>query len=308
MSIALLVTDRNLTVLAQGLKQALPGVNIQCWPDITQPEEVEFAVAWQQPKNCWAKLPALKVISSLGAGCDALLSDPGLPGNVRITRIVDPGLSGQMAEYVLASILMLKCRFTAYFRQQQQASWQVLPKESRRQKVTLLGVGSIGEVVAGRLMNNGFEVSGWRRSQKTHPDYRVYYGQDQLGQALADADYVVSILPNTPATQGLINKAFFEKLKPGCFLINVGRGQAVNDGDLIDALDKQVIAGAVLDVFNQEPLPEDHAFWRHESVLLTPHISAITDQQEVIAQIAGNYKRFQQGQLLDNLVDVAKGY
>ncbi|WP_281556505.1 glyoxylate/hydroxypyruvate reductase A [Thalassomonas sp. RHCl1] len=308
MSIALLVTDRDLTVLAQGLKQALPGVNIQCWPDISQPEEVEFAVAWQQPKNCWAKLPGLKVISSLGAGCDALFSDPDLPSNVQITRIVDPGLSGQMAEYVLASILMLKCRFVAYFKQQQQANWQVLPKENRRQKVTILGVGSIGEVVAKRLMDNGFEVSGWRRSQKAHPDYRVYYGQDQLEQAVADADYVVSILPNTPATQGLIDKGFFEKLKSGCFLINVGRGQAVNDSDLIDALDKQVIAGAVLDVFNHEPLPEDHAFWRHESVILTPHISAITDQQEVIAQIAGNYKKFQQGQLLDNLVDIDKGY
>ncbi|WDE13189.1 2-hydroxyacid dehydrogenase [Thalassomonas haliotis] len=308
MSIALLVTDRDLTVLTQGLKQALPGVKIQSWPDIPHGDEVEFAVAWQQPENCWAPLPALKVISSLGAGCDALFSDPGLPENVQITRIVDPGLSEQMAEYVLASLLMLKCRLAAYFRQQQQGKWQVLPKDYRRQKVTVLGVGSIGEVVAKRLLDNGFEVCGWRRSEKKHPDYPVYFGHEQLELAVCDADYVVSILPNTPATQGVIDKTFFEKLKPGCYLINVGRGQAVNDSDLIVALDQQLIAGAVLDVFNHEPLPEDHAFWRHEAVLLTPHISAITDQQEVIAQIASNYKKFQQGLALDNLVDAAKGY
>ncbi|WDE04029.1 glyoxylate/hydroxypyruvate reductase A [Thalassomonas viridans] len=308
MSIALLVTDRDLTVLSEGLRQALPGVKIQCWPDIEHPHEVEFAVAWQQPKNCWARLPALKVVSSLGAGCDGLLSDPALPENVLITRIVDPGLSEQMAEYVLGAVLMLKCRFTAYFRQQMQSSWQMLPKENRRQKVTILGVGSIGEVVAKRLMANGFEVCGWRRSEKRHPDFNVYFGNDQLEQAVGDADYVVSILPNTPATKGVIDKTFLARLKPGCYLINVGRGQAVNDDDLLDALDNQIIAGAVLDVFNAEPLPEDHAFWQHEGVFLTPHISAITDQQEIIAQIAGNYKKFQQGLLPDNLVDATKGY
>ena len=308
MSIALLVTDRDLTVLSEGLRQALPGVKIQCWPDIGQPQEVEFAVAWQQPKNCWADLPALKVISSLGAGCDALFSDPALPENVLITRIIDPGLSEQMAEYVLGAVLMLKCRFASYFKQQMQASWQVLPKENRRQKVTILGVGNIGEVVAKRLIANGFDVCGWRRSEKKHPDFRVYYGKDQLQQAVCDTDYVVSILPDTPATRGIIDKTFLAMLKPGCYLVNVGRGQAVNDSDLIDALDRQVIAGAVLDVFNLEPLPEDHAFWQHESVFLTPHISAITDQQEVIAQIAGNYKKFQQGVLPDNLVDAGRGY
>lgn len=308
MSIALLVTDRDLSVLRRGITKKLPGIKVQAWPDITTPEQVEFAVVWQQAKNSWAQMPNIKVISSLGAGCDFIFSDPQLPQDVKVTRIVDPGLAEQMAEYVLGALLMLKCQFVTYIRQQQQNNWQVQQKIHQQQKVTILGVGKIGDVVANRLMNNGFNVTGWSRTKKEGRGYPVFFGKTQLAQAVTGADYVISILPNTPATQNLIDKTFLALLTVNCYLINVGRGQVINERDLLDALDKKVLQGAVLDVFNSEPLVKSHEYWQHKSVVLTPHISAITDQQVIIDQIVDNYNNFKSGLSLNNEVDASKGY
>ncbi len=307
MSIALLITDRDLSTLYQGLKTQLPDVDIQCWPEIKVPENVEFVVAWRQEKNAWQAFKQLKVISSLGAGCDGLLSDPDLPKNVAITRIVDAGLAEQMAEYVLGAILQIKCRFHDFFKLQQQKQWQTFER-LKGKKVTVLGIGAIGDKVARTLQANNFIVNGWAKTAKKDRHYPIFYGNSQLAEAIKEADFIVSTLPFTDETENLLNKAFFQHTAENAWLINVGRGQVVDEQDLLAALEKKQLAGAVLDVFQQEPLAPQHPFWAHDKIIITPHISAITDQRAVLSQIVTNYKNLQAGKPLINLVNIDNGY
>ncbi|MBL4910389.1 MAG: glyoxylate/hydroxypyruvate reductase A [Alteromonadaceae bacterium] len=307
MSIALIITDRDLTQLSSGLKKRLPHVDIQCWPYITAPEKVTFVVAWQPPSNIWQKFPNLKVISSLGAGCDGLLSDITLPENIIITRIVDTGLAEQMAEYVLTAILLLKRRFNDYFKQQQTEQWQTL-KKIKGKKVAILGIGEIGHKVAIILIACGYEVSGWSRSKKQHAMYETFYGKDQLAQTVKNADFVVSTLPLTIETKYLLDEVFFKSLKKSAWLINVGRGEVLKEDDLLTALANNNLQGAILDVFSAEPLASEHPFWQHDNIIITPHISAITDQITVIEQLAENYQLLKNNKPLKNRVDRQKGY
>jgi len=307
MSIALVITDRDLTTLSTGLKKQLPNVDIQCWPTIVAPEQVTFVVAWQQPKNVWQNFPNLKAISSLGAGCDGLINDVDLPENIAITRIVDHGLAEQMAEYVLGSIIAIKRRFNCYFKQQQAQLWQPLAQLCGK-KVTVLGIGEIGNKVATTLVACGYEVSGWSRSKKQHDLYSTFHGQEQLAQALKNADFVVSTLPLTTDTKYLLNLELFKLIDNPAWLINVGRGGVLHNEDLLTALTNNQLQGAVLDVFSSEPLAKEHPFWQHENIIITPHISAITDQQTVIEQIAENYLALQSNKPLINLVNCQIGY
>ncbi len=307
MSIALIITDRDLSALASGLKKYLPEVDVQCWPNITEAHRVEFAVAWQQPQNIWENFPNLQAVSSLGAGCDGLLSDTSLPKHLPITRIVDRGLAEQMAEYVLGSILLVKRRFEQYFKQQQVKKWHVLKPLSGK-NVAVLGIGAIGDHVANTLVQCGYQVKGWSRSKKEQRNYQTFFGEQQLAQAVKNADFLVSTLPLTKATERFLNKDLFALLPTTAWLINVGRGQVLHEDDLLNALINKQMQGAVLDVFSIEPLPQEHPFWQHDAIIMTPHISAITDQAAIIKQIAENYLHLKAAKTLVNIVNRENGY
>jgi len=307
MSIALLITDRHLSTLYDGLQQQLPDVDIQCWPNISEPEKVRFVVAWRQPENCWQQFPHLNVVSSLGAGCDGLLNDLCLPKNIIVTRIVDNGLADQMAEYVLGAILLVKRRFDCYLNQQKKQQWRPLTQIAGK-KVTVLGIGEIGNKVATTLVACGYQVTGWGRSKKNNPHYPTFSGKEQLPQALIDADFVVSTLPFTNQTKDLLNDDFFKLLANKTWLINVGRGQVLNEQHLLIALANKCLQGAILDVVSTEPLIKSHPFWRHPNIIITPHISAITNQQAIISQISENYLLMEAGKSLKNKVNLSKGY
>lgn len=307
MSIALLITDRNLDSLQTGLKEQLPKVPIIAWPNVNNMTDAEFIVVWKQPKDIWLQLPNAKVLCSLGAGVDGLINDPSTPSHVEVIRIVDDGLSKQMADYVLSMILIKNLQLDQYIKQQQSKCWQPQERVTRK-KVALLGVGQIGKCVAEKLLLNGFHVSGWVRATQPNVDFNVYKGIHGLADVLTDADYVVSTLPATSKTQHIIDQAIFNLMPNHACFINVGRGQTVNENDLNYALNQGQIGGAVLDVFSQEPLSKDHEFWANENVIITPHIAAITDQKQVVDQIVSNYLAFIEGRPLQNKVDVNQGY
>jgi glyoxylate/hydroxypyruvate reductase len=307
MSIALLITDRNLDSLQTGLKKQLPKVPIIAWPNVSNMTDAEFVVVWKQPTDIWLQLPNAKVLCSLGAGVDGLINDPSTPSHVEVIRIVDDGLSKQMADYVLSMILIKNLQLDQYIKQQQSKCWQPQERLSRK-KVALLGVGQIGKCVAEKLILNGFDVAGWVRSTQPIVDFKVYKGSSGLAAVLADADYVVSTLPATSETQHIIDQAILNLMPNHACFMNVGRGQTVNENDLNDALNQGQIGGAVLDVFSQEPLPEGHDFWTHDNVVITPHIAAITDQKQVVDQIVNNYSAFIEGRPLQNKVDIKQGY
>lgn len=307
MSIALVITDRNAEKLQKLLQERLPNEEIELWPNIQRPEKVTFAVMWKHPRDIWQQLPNLKVAQSLGAGVDHFTYDNEIPSHILLSRIVDQSLADQMAEYVLAVVLMRKCRLSVFTRQQSDKNWK-FQRRLQGNQVLVLGVGKIGDVVANKLIENGLDVTGWSRSEKLDKAYPCYFGKEALFEQLGDADYVINLLPDTPETTHLINQPFLTACKKESWLINVGRGNTVDENALATACREYDIAGATLDVFQQEPLPKSHRFWQIENIDITPHIAAITDQKQIIEQVALNYLAMTKSEEIANLVDKVQGY
>lgn len=306
MSLLVVVPGRDNTKLLAKLGSLLPGVKIELWHQALDCTDVEFVLAWNPPSSIWQQLPQLKAISSYGAGVDGLLSHPNLP-EVPVTRIVDPQLAVSMSEYVLHAIGFFKLRFNQYLVNKSSQFWK--PRRAKAgNKVGILGLGQLGRAVSAKLVASGFEVSGWSRSPKSISGVRCYSGDNGLTSMLGSLDYLVCLLPLTADTEGVLNKSLFEQLPSGAVLINVARGAHLNEADLIAALDNEHLAGAALDVFCVEPLPSVHDFWRYPNILLTPHVSAVTNIDTACRQIADNYLRLKSGDALLNEVDRKLGY
>ncbi|MDP4946152.1 glyoxylate/hydroxypyruvate reductase A [Alishewanella sp. SMS8] len=306
MSIALIIPDRKLDDLQQRLQQALPTTPIEIWPDIAKPEHVTFAVVWKQPTGSVASLPNLKALQSFGAGVDGILSDASLP-RLPLARIVDPALTEAMLSYLAGIEAYYRLRLDLFQQQQQQALWR--PKSPRRlSSLCVLGLGELGTATALHFKAQGYQVNGWSRRPQQLAGVHCFAGTEQLAAAVGSADLLICLLPLTAQTENLLNADFFAMLKPGAILINVARGAIVDEQALLAALDSGQLAAACLDVFRQEPLVAEHAFWRHPAIMITPHISAVTKVETVVAQIAENYQRSCQGQSLVNEVDLQQGY
>lgn len=306
MAIALIIPDRKLEDLQQRLQQALPGTPIEIWPNLTDPADITFAVLWKQPAAVVATLPGLKALQSFGAGVDGILADDTLPA-LPLARIVDPALTAAMLQYLTGIENYYRLRLDTFGAQQQQKRWQ--PKSPRKlQSLCVLGLGELGAAAALHFQQQGYQVSGWARSPKNLPGVTCYGGSAQLATALANADLVICLLPLTAQTENMLNAEVFAMMKPGAIFINVARGAIVDDQALLAALDSGQLQAACLDVFREEPLPPAHAFWAHPAILVTPHTSAVTRVETVVAQIAENYRRSQQGLPLLNQVDLTQGY
>jgi glyoxylate/hydroxypyruvate reductase len=306
MSIALIIPDRKLDDLQQRLQHALPDTLIEIWPELDDPAAVEFAVVWKQPHGCLNGLINLKAIQCFGAGVDSILTDPTLP-DLPVSRIVDPALTDAMVGYLDGIVNYYRLQLDVFSRQQQQSLWR--PKSPRKlSAVTVLGLGELGGAVAEHFHRAGYQVAGWARSGKSLRNVQCYAGDAQVQQAVTAADVVICLLPLTPATENRLNQDFFQALKPGAIFINVARGAIVDETALLAALEHGPLAAACLDVFRQEPLPGDSPLWQHPAVLITPHISAVTNVSTVVSQIANNYRRAQQGCHLLNPVDRLRGY
>jgi glyoxylate/hydroxypyruvate reductase len=240
----------------------------------------------------------LRLIQSLWAGVDKLLADVALPANVPLARMVDPAMTAAMAETALWAVLGLHRRFFDYAAQQSRAQWQQQPQHRADEvRVLVLGAGLMGGAAAARLAAQGYCVATWRAS-----------GGASLNDALRGADIVVNLLPLTPATRGLLNASAFAAMARGASLINLARGAHVVDDDLLAALDSGHLHRAVLDVFNAEPLPAGHAFWRHPQVTVLPHVAALTDERSAAEVVAGNLRALAAAAPLSHLVDRARGY
>ncbi|MCG7533815.1 glyoxylate/hydroxypyruvate reductase A [Pseudoalteromonas sp. OOF1S-7] len=306
MTLLVCVTGRDNRKLMTALRASLPGIAIREWPDAGDLAEIEFVLAWNAPESLWQQLPNLKVVQSFGAGVDGIALS-ALPADVQVCRIVDPALADDMAEYVLGHVLAHKLRLGLYYRQQQQQLWR--PKRaSGGNRVGILGLGQLGQVVATKLQRNGFEVLGWSRSEKTIPGIVQFWGRTQLSEFASHCDYLICLLPLTAQTRGILNKSLFEAMPSNGVLINVARGAHLHEADLIDALDTEQIAAATLDVFASEPLATDHAFWHHPKITMTPHVAALTSLKTAVAQIAANMQAMQRGQPLSHCIDLDLGY
>jgi glyoxylate/hydroxypyruvate reductase len=251
----------------------------------------------------------LKLIISLAAGVDHILRDPTLPGGVPILRLVDPHMTRAMSEYVALQVLRLHRQDFDYRAQQAAVEWREHgQKNAAERTVGILGFGQLGQDAGQVLKALGFDVAGWSRSAKMVPGFVTYAGAARLDALLARSEILVSLLPMTPETEGILNARLFAGLPRGAGLVNAGRGRHLVEDDLLAALDSGQISAAVLDVFREEPLPAAHPFWRHPRIIVTPHIAAETHPPTAAAIIAKVIDDFEAGLPLANVIDPQRGY
>jgi glyoxylate/hydroxypyruvate reductase A len=309
MSLLLIAPDRDMNPWAEALQAEDPNIDIEIWPDVGDKSNVQFAVSWNQPKHLLDSYPNMKAISSLGAGVDHLLDDEALPESVTICRVVAPSLVQQMKEYVLGTVINIQRNLVQYIRQKDLGRWEARSHPLAEDVgVGVMGLGELGRPVATQLAQIGYSVSGWSQSAKEMDAVTTFAGTDQLQPFLEETQILVCLLPLTSETKDILALDLFKDLKDPSWIINVARGEHLVDEDLIYALDSGIVEGAWLDVFDEEPLPDKHAFWNRENIIVTPHIASITKPSEVAEQIVENYKRTLSGLELNYVVDRQQGY
>ena len=185
---------------------------------------------------------------------------------------------------------------------------QITPRNPRDINVGVLGLGVIGGEIARSLAQFDFSVRGHARHRKTIAGVRCFAGDDELDEFLTGLDVLISILPLTDDTVGMVNRAALSRLADGAHVINIGRGAHLVDADLLALLDEGKLSGATLDVFCDEPLPENHPFWSHSEIAVTPHISGTTLPDQAVMQIVDKIKRLEQGLPITGIVDRERGY
>lgn len=310
MGIYLLITDRDTARLQQEIKKRL-GNETPVWkyPETPDPAVVDMAVVWKHPPGALANFPNLRLISSLGAGVEHLVSDPSLPTGVRLTRIVDEALTVSMRNYVVMGALNIHKRLDHYLSCQQQKLWQKPDPVERPLTIGVLGLGQLGGDIASFLAGMGFEVWGYSQMRKEIPGVQCVSPEETpLESFVEKVNLLVCLLPLTPETTGILRYELLSRMPKGSFLINAARGAHLVEGDLVRLMGEGHIQGAYLDVFREEPLPLDHPFWTLPGVLITPHSASITNQQNAAAIIAENYRRLKTERPLLYEVSASKGY
>jgi glyoxylate/hydroxypyruvate reductase A len=290
------------------LTQALQdrGVTAHLATDIA-PDLVDYIVyAPNSPVQDFRPYTRAKAVLNLWAGVESVVGNETL--TIPLARMVDPGMTAAMTEWVTGHVLRHHLGMDAHIHNPAQEWAPAPPPLACERRVLILGLGELGQSAARTLCGLGFDVHGWSRSPKTLDGITTYHGPQGLEQALEQAEIAVLLLPNTRATDDLVNAKTLGQMPKGAVIINPGRGTLINDDDLIAALDSGQIAHATLDVFRIEPLPQDHPFWSHPRVTVTPHIAAETKAVTAARVIVENICRAEAGQPLVHLVDRDRGY
>lgn len=257
--------------------------------------------------NVLDKLPKLRWVQATWAGVEPLL-DPALRRDYILTNA--RGVFGYlMSEYVIGYLLAHERKIFELAQAQQRKEWmRFITGTLRGRTIGLLGVGSIGAEVARTAKFFGMTVRGYTRESEVSAHVDRYFHGDELLEFARDLDYLISILPNTKETRKIVDAGLLAALPPHCVFINVGRGSAVDESALIEALEKGRIAGAALDVFEEEPLPREHPFWTTRNLLMTFHTSAPSFPEDIAKVFIENYRLYIEGKPLRYRVDFERGY
>lgn len=270
--------------------------------------EAEVLLAWDFPVKLLPLGRKLRWFQMMGAGVDALTNGVRPPAHVTVTNI--KGVFGTaMAEYALTYMLAHSQNLRGVLRRQALREWAPFaPQLLAGKTVGIAGLGSIGQEVARRCAALGMRVIGLKRKPGPVEHVERVYLTGQMEEFLPQCDFLVLVLPHTDETAGLLTRERLRLLKPSCFLINMGRGTVMREGDLVEALRDGWLAGAALDVFPAEPLPPESPLWSLPNVYITPHIAGINRAEELVPVILENLGRYLQGEPLLNQVDLNQGY
>ncbi|WP_133646140.1 2-hydroxyacid dehydrogenase [Paraburkholderia flava] len=306
----LLLADFDLSALAGPLEEHLrphvPGLRI-CLPGDPDAGGAEIAVCWNPPAGALSTLPKLRLVHSIAAGVDNILSDPTLP-DVPLCRVVDPSHAQGMTEFATWGVLHFHRHFDAVLANQSKALWRrPAQTDAAQRRVGVMGLGTLGARVAVELQRFGFDVRGWSRERKSLPGIATFRA-DEFDAFCADLDIAICLLPLTEQTRGILGRATFDVLPRGAKLIHAGRGEHVVRADLLAALEDGRLGGAIVDVFDVEPLPADDAYWQAPNLIVTPHMASVASFECIGEQVAFNVRQLLEGGALRNVVDRGKGY
>ena len=294
--------------LCEDLLKIFPQGDIRCAAEPGNLDEIEMLAVSNYNAGEALQYPNLKLVQKIGAGVNGILADQSLPESIQVARVKTETPGHEIAEYSLACVLQEQRHFRVYSNNQSRWCWQALPpRQAEQTTVAVLGLGLIGRITAQRFVENRFRVIGWSRTEKTQDGVECFFGEDQFPAVLEAANYVVAVLPSTPETHNLFNHEVFALMKPGAVIINCGRGDLINEVDLVQALDDGKLGAAILDVMQIEPLPVNSPMWQHPKIVLTPHVSG-WHLGDGIKDIAENLQRLDSGESLLNLVDRKLGY
>ena len=292
------------------IKQNLPYENVKLPEELSQQEkeEVEIAIIAGSNAKCLVDYPNLVWIQSLWAGVENIVQK--LPSkNIKLVRLIDPKLSKTMAEAVLAWTLYLHRNMPEYSNQQMNRLWKPIPLTPTDQfRISVMGTGELGLASINILKNFGYQVNCWSRNNKNINGVNNYCGKNGLTLMLKQTDVLVSLLPLTQQTHHLLNKENLLQLPSGAKIINFSRGAIIDIKALTELLDSQHFSHAVLDVFEQEPLPIDDKTWVHPNITVLPHISAPTNINTAVKIVAHNILEYRKSNTVSNAIDTLQGY
>ncbi len=307
MSIAIIAPTRDTTVWKDGMLSLDPTLDIRTYPELGDCDEITCAVVWNHPRGILAEFPSLKLICSMGAGVDHIISDLDIPSHVPITKIVDDRLSFSMSNYIVMAVLHHHRRWDKYMQHKADQVWDQAANPEIDVQIGIMGFGTLGQDAGKKLTALGFEVHGLSRKKVTFEGIQTY-GEEELDLFLSRINVLICLLPLVPENVGILNYELFQKMNRGSYLINVARGKHQVGGDIKRALDEGLLSGAFLDVFEEEPLPKGHWMWEHPDVQISPHNASLTNPTAAIPQIIDNYRRAIAGDKLANQIDREKGY
>jgi glyoxylate/hydroxypyruvate reductase A len=295
-------------------RKVLPDRDIVVLGEDFDKARVEYVATWGPKPGCLSGLSNLRALFSLGAGVDHLMNYPDLP-EVPIVRVAQDDLTHRMSEYVVMHCLMHLRDQHRFDADQRAKRWQPdrAPPIAGDVRVGIMGFGVLGQDAARKLKVMGFDVAGWSRTAKSVDGFETYAGEDGLSAFLARTDILVSLIPLTPDTRGVLNRSLFEKLAHdgrlgGPVLINAGRGKLQVETDILACLDDGTLKAATLDVFEVEPLPQDSPLWTHPRVTISPHNAATSEPEATARYIADQIGRYEAGEPFENTVDRTRGY
>ncbi|WP_406648362.1 NAD(P)-dependent oxidoreductase [Aliisedimentitalea scapharcae] len=293
-----------------GLRTYAPWITMRFPDEVVDPQTIRHAVAFTPDPSDFAPYPNLAMVSSAGAGVDAILSAPSLKPETTVSRVIVDEQAQMIGGFAIWHIVNWQRQMQGYVDQQAQQQWAVINRTApSRFPVGILGFGKIGSCLARALRGLGYPVTAYASRDRQEPDGTVVVsGSGGLAQTVSQSRAVVNLLPLTDETVGILNTRLLDQMRDDAILINLGRGAHLAEPDLIPALERGRPAMAALDTVATEPLPQNHPFWTHDRIRITPHVAGDADPMAVARFIADGIASFEAGQKPAGLVDRQTGY